>query len=32
LWSWGHNSGARLAPMLESGPVAEAEGPRAAAE
>ena len=32
LWLWGHNSGARLAPMLESGPVAEAEGPRAAAE
>ena len=32
LWLWGHNSGARLAPMLESGPVVEAEGPRAAAE
>ena len=25
LWLWGHSAGVRLAPMLEKGPVAEAE-------
>ena len=32
FWLWGHNAGARLAPWLESGPVAEAEKSRVAAK
>ncbi len=32
LWLWGHSAGVRLAPMLEKGPVAEAEAATSAAK
>lgn len=32
LWLWGHRAGVRLAPLLESGSVAEAEGSRSVTE